>query len=89
MRADEQDAPQPKPEPKNFTFRVQGHDQDVPVGTFTAEDEGKAFTQAFRACKGFELPGWRLVCTTTGTSQPVVKAIEYGERGEKKGVRRI
>lgn len=74
----------PEPPPlKPFTFRIAGHGHDLPVNTYEAEDEHKAFKMAFADCKHFELPGWRLVCTTTGTSQAVAEFIDRSETNKR------
>lgn len=65
------------PETKTFTFRLKGHDQDLPVGAFEAYEEARAFSEAFKHTKRFELPGWTLYCVETGTSLPVVKLMGY------------
>ena len=61
------------PEMRRYTFRLQGHGQDLPAGEFLAEDELKAFAKAFKSCKRFELPGWLLFCVETKTTLPVAK----------------
>jgi hypothetical protein len=65
------------PEARSYTFRLRGHGQDVPAGTFMAVDEQKAFNKALKACKRFELPGWVLFCIETSTALPVVKLTGY------------
>lgn len=64
-----------------FTFRLRGHGQDIPAVTVRAENEKKAFREAYKSCKSFELPGWSLACVETGTSQP---AVEFHDGAKKK-----
>lgn len=72
-----------KPAPRDFVFRLQGHGQDIDAGTFRAETEEKAFKEARKGCKRFELPGWRLVCVTTGTSEGAATVYTPGGEAER------
>lgn len=65
------------PESREYTFRLQGHGQDLPAGTFNATDENAAFKKALKNCKRFELPGWVLHCVETKTTLPVVTLTGY------------
>jgi hypothetical protein len=56
-------------EMRDYHFRLQGHGQDIDAGTYKAESEEKAFKEARKACRRFEIPGWRLVCLESGTSE--------------------
>lgn len=77
-------APEPPPV-YPFTFRLQGHGMDVPVGVYHAENEHKAFAMAFKACKSFELPGWTLVCVESGTRQGAVEFVDHTRESKRGG----
>ena len=70
-----------KRELKDFHFRLKGHGQDIDAGTYRTEKEEQAFREALKNCKRFEMPGWSLHCTDTGTSQSV--ALAYDTDGNK------
>lgn len=65
-----------------FDFHVEGHGMRVACSVVEARDERGAFRAALRQCKRFELPGWMLVCDTTGNSIPVVELLDYSQPGK-------
>ncbi len=70
-----------KHETKDWHFRLEGRGQNIDAGTYRAEKEEQAFREALKNCKRFELPGWTLICTETGTRQNV--ALAFDTNGKK------
>ncbi len=68
---------------KEFTFRLRGHNQDIPAGTYMAEDEYTAFKMARQKVGFLEFPGWSLHCVDTGTTAPAVEFMDDREKDER------
>lgn len=65
-----------------FDFHVEGNGApSLKCAPVMAENEDKAFKEALKQVKRLKLPGWRLVCDTTGTSMPATEFVEYDALG--------
>jgi hypothetical protein len=64
-----------------YEFVIVGHGHRIPCRSVTAKNEDAAYLEAMEQCKFLELPGWSLICTTTGNIAPAVEFQETDEKG--------